>query len=182
MITKQGINREIKVVQIHQKQLILHINSPKSRKALLSLGLDEKELYEITMKEYIDSHPELKKASNEVQEKRYNHYNDRRLRSITEAKEMRQKIIEDENEEKNNEHEKEDKQGTQDEIIKKELEKLELIKKQQIGEIKNMIEYEYNQREAYKKNTNIIKEKHIKKISKKKKKEKKKNKKREKKE
>ena len=83
---------------------------------------------------------------------------------------MRQKIIEDENEEKNNEHEKEDKQGTQDEIIKKELEKLELIKKQQIGEIKNMIEYEYNQREAYKK------------ISKKKKKEKKKNKKREKKE
>ena len=27
-----------------------------------------------------------------------------------------------------------------------------LLKKQQIGEIKNMIEYEYNQKEAYKKN------------------------------
>ena len=36
--------------------------------------------------------------------------------------------------------------STQEEIIKKELEKLELIKKQQIGEIKNMIEYEYNQK------------------------------------
>ena len=36
-------------------------------------------------------------------------------------------------------------------IIKKELEKLGLIKKQQIGEIKKMIEYEYNQKEAYKK-------------------------------
>ena len=29
-------------------------------------------------------------------------------------------------------------------IIKKELEKLELIKKQQLGEIKNLIDYEYN--------------------------------------
>ena len=152
---KSGSNT-LETVDFTNKKI--RINSPKSRKALLSLGLDEKELYEITMKEYIDSHPELKKASNEVQEKRYNHYNDRRLRSITEAKEMRQKIIEDENEEKNNEHEKEDKQGTQDEIIKKELEKLELIKKQQIGEIKNMIEYEYNQREAYKKNKQKEKE------------------------
>ena len=43
------------------------------------------------MKEYIDSRPELKKASQEVQEKRYNHYNERRLRSINEAKEMLQK-------------------------------------------------------------------------------------------
>ena len=47
--------------------------------------------------------------------------------------------------------------GTQEEIIKKELEKLELLKKQQIGEIKNMIEYEYNQKESYKKN--MMKEK-----------------------
>ena len=42
-----------------------------------------------TMKEYIDTHPELKKASSEVQEKRYKHYDQRRLRSINEAKEMR---------------------------------------------------------------------------------------------
>ena len=33
-----------------------------------------------------------------------------------------------------------------------------IIKKQQIGEIKNMIEYEYNQKEAYKKNKQKEKE------------------------
>ena len=130
----------------------VRLNSPKSKQALLSLGLDENELYEITMKEYIETHPELKKASNEVQEKRYKHFDKRRLKSITEAKEMRLKLYEDDENEENNKPEKEDKQGTQEEIIKKELEKLELLKKQQIGEIKNMIEYEYNQKEAYKKN------------------------------
>ena len=104
------------------------------------------------MKEYIENHPELKKASSEVQEKRYNHYEQRRIKSINEAKEMRQQLYEDEQSKAENKNqEKEDKQGTQEEIIKKELEKLELIKKQQIGEIKNMIEYEYNQKEAYKK-------------------------------
>ena len=48
------------------------------------------------MKEYIDNHPELKQASNEVQEKRYNHYEQRRIKSINEAKEMRQQLYEDE--------------------------------------------------------------------------------------
>lgn len=111
------------------------------------------------MKEYIDTHPELKKASTEVQEKRYNHYEQRRIKSINEAKEMRQQLYEDEQSKAENKNqEKEDKQGTQEEIIKKELEKLELIKKQQIGEIKNMIEYEYNQKEAYKKNKQKKKE------------------------
>ena len=73
------------------------------------------------MKEYIESHPELKQASNEVQEKRFKHYEQRRLKSINEAKDMRKKIYENEKEEENNKPEKEDKQGTQEEIIKKEL-------------------------------------------------------------
>ena len=72
----------------------IRINSPKSKQALLSLGLSENELYEISMKEYIENHPELKKASSEVQEKRYNHYEQRRIRSINEAKEMRQQLYE----------------------------------------------------------------------------------------
>ena len=71
----------------------VRLNSPKSKQALLSLGLEENDLYEITMKEYIDSRPELKKASPDVQEKRYKHYEQRRLKSINEAKEMRQIII-----------------------------------------------------------------------------------------
>ena len=101
------------------------------------------------MKQYIDSHPELKKASYEVQEKRYKHYNDRRLKSIEDARTMRKQLYEDEADEDSNKKEKDNKQSTQEEVIKKELEKLELIKKQQIGEIKNMIEYEYNQKESH---------------------------------
>ena len=76
------------------------------------------------MKEYIDSRPELKKASVDVQEKRYQHYEQRRLKSINEAKEMRQLLYEKEHEEESNKQTKEDKQGTQEEIIRKELEKL----------------------------------------------------------
>ena len=111
----------------------IKINSPRSKK------------------EYIDSHPELKQASEEVQDKRYEHFNNRRIKAIEDAKKARQELI-DESEKNNEKEEEEVVQSTQEELIKKELEKLELIKKQQIGEIKNMIEYEYNQKEAYKKN------------------------------
>ena len=148
----------------------IRINSPRSRNALLSLGLDEKQLYEITKKEYIDSHPELKYASEEVQDIRYEHFNKRRMKSIEEAKKARRDII-DEMEENDNDKQEENnqqiQQSTQEEIIRKELEKLELIKKQQIGEIKNMIEYEYNQKEAYKKSKQKEKEREEKEMKKK---------------
>ncbi len=145
----------------------IKINSPRSKKVLLALGLDENKLYEISKKEYIDSHPELKQASEEVQDKRYEHFNNRRIKAIEDAKKARQELIEEL--EKNNDKNQEEEvaQSTQEELIKKELEKLELIKKQQIGEIKNMIEYEYNQKEAYKKNKRKEKEREEKELKKK---------------
>ncbi len=144
----------------------IKINSPRSKKVLLALGLDENKLYEISKKEYIDSHPELKQASEEVQDKRYEHFNNRRIKAIEDAKKARQELI-DESEKNNEKEEEEVVQSTQEELIKKELEKLELIKKQQIGEIKNMIEYEYNQKEAYKKNKRKEKEREEKELKKK---------------
>ena len=44
-------------------------------------------------------------------------------------------------------------------MIKKELEKLELIKKQQLSEIKNLIDYEYALNETRKKNEQKEREK-----------------------
>ena len=44
-------------------------------------------------------------------------------------------------------------------MIKKELEKLELKKKQQLGEIRNLIDYEYNLNETRKKNEQKEREK-----------------------
>ena len=139
--------------------------------------MDDKKLYEISKKEYIDSHPELKQASEDVQDKRYEHFNTRRLKSIEEAKKLRQNIIDGvekrsdfSGEKKENEDKDEGTgQGTQEELIKKEIEKLELLKKQQIGEIKNMIEYEYNQKETYKKKKMKEKEREEKEMKKKKK-------------
>ena len=122
---KNSNTNTLETVDFKNKKI--RINSPKSKQALLSLGLSENELYEISMKEYIENHPELKKASSEVQEKRYNHYEQRRIKSINEAKEMRQQLYEEEQSSKENNKEKEDIKGTQEEIIKKELEKLEPV-------------------------------------------------------
>ena len=50
-------------------------------------------------------------------------------------------------------------QAQQSGMIKKELEKLELMKKPQLGEIKNLIDYEYALNETRKKNELKEKEK-----------------------
>jgi len=42
------------------------------------MGLEEDKLYKITKKEYLDNHPELKQEKEEVKEKRYEHYEQRR--------------------------------------------------------------------------------------------------------
>ena len=79
-----------------------------------------------------------KKASKDVQDQRYEHFNTRRLKSFEEAKKVRQNIIDgvEKNSdiigEKNEDGNKNEglAQGTQEELIKKELEKLEMLKKQ----------------------------------------------------
>ena len=49
------------------------------------------------------------------------------------------------------------KEEEQSEAVKKELEKLEMMKKQQLGEIKNIIDYAYKMKEFRKKNEIKIK-------------------------
>ena len=49
------------------------------------------------------------------------------------------------------------KEEEQSEAVKKELEKLEMMKKQQLGEIKNIIDYAYKMKEFRKKNEITIK-------------------------
>ena len=136
---------------------------------LLELGLEEDKLYKISKKEYLDNHPDLKQEKTEIQDKRYEHYEKRRQEAIEQARQIRAKIIEDEGNDtidggktgrlssKTEENKKNEAQ--QSGMIQKELEKLELIKKQQLGEIKNLIDYEYNLNETRKKNEQKEKEK-----------------------
>ena len=126
--------------------MILYKKSPRSKKAILSLGIDEKKLYQLSKKDYLATHPELKSVSTELQDKRYEHYNQKRQELINEAKETRNELIKMEEEQKSKSQSKGNK-STSDEangstVIENERKKLEAMKKQQIGEIKNMIDYE----------------------------------------
>ena len=143
---------------------------------LQELGLEEEKLYKISKKEYLDNHPELKQEKIEIQDKRYEHYEKRRQEAIDQARQIRAEIKNKENNSdqggaegartskyssagfgKNEENKKNEAQ--QSGMIKKELEKLEIIKKQQLGEIKNLIDYEYGLNETRKKNEQKEREK-----------------------
>ena len=139
--------------------------------------------------------PELKAESKEIQDKRYDHYNQKREEAIEKAIERREEIINleevspEKSKEKNffnstkyssnntnnsnnqkfyltqNKFYNGDRSQSVDKfnnsknmnnvdstLIKKEMEKLNLIKKQQVGEIRNLIDYEYFLNELRKKN------------------------------
>ena len=67
----------------------VRVQSPRSKKVLAELGLEEDKLYKLSKKEYIAKHPELKGASNEVKNKHYEHYEQKRQDKIEEAKKRR---------------------------------------------------------------------------------------------
>ena len=73
----------------------VRLNSPLSKKALFTLGLDENKLYEITKEEYIERNKELQNAPKQLQNKRFEQFNLRRLKAIEEAKKLRSEMISD---------------------------------------------------------------------------------------
>ena len=155
MSEEENKEKEIKNLEnVDYKNKKERVATPYSRLALSQLGIKEEQLYEISKEEYLQMHPELKYASSEVKNKRYDHFNKRREEKIEKAKKLRNEIIEEEKKEKEekgeNELEENDdkkkKKKFQSGAIKKELEKLEMIKKQQLGEIKNIIDYAYKKK------------------------------------
>ena len=70
------------------------IQTPHSKRAILELGLDENKLYKLDKEKYLLNHSELKNASPDVQDKRYEHYNKRREEQIELAKQKRNELIE----------------------------------------------------------------------------------------
>ena len=63
---------------------------------LEELGLEENKLYKISKKEYLTNHPELNQEKQEVIDKRYDHYEERRQEAIQQAREIRTKILKEE--------------------------------------------------------------------------------------
>ena len=161
--TKKG--RNLDTVDFTNKRI--RIQTPHSKMVLEELGLEENKLYKISKKEYLTNHPELNQEKQEIIDKRYDHYEERRQEAIQQAREIRSKILKEEEQGDgsnpnrtskysskgfNTHKTEENNQAMQSGMIKKELEKLEMIKKQQLGEIKNLIDYEYGLNETRKKN------------------------------
>ena len=121
---------------------------------MASLGLEEERLYYISFDEFLQTHPELKNVQRDLQERRYNHYEEKRKRFIEEAQKQRKKIIE--NKRSNKKLAKSTsaayilEQGST--MLKEERDKLKYLKNQQISELKNIIEYEFKLEEIKKKN------------------------------
>ena len=110
----------------------------------------------MTKKEYLDTHTELKFVEKDIQDIRYEHNEKRRQEKIKKIKELRQEIISENNKSKQSQN----KHKTETTVIKREREKLEMMERQQIGEIKNMIDFEVKQEEQRIKNQKKM-EQHI---------------------
>ena len=67
---------------------------------LEELGLEENKLYKISKKEFLSNHPELNSEKQEIIDKRYDHYGERRQEAIKQAREIRTKILKEEEEQK----------------------------------------------------------------------------------
>lgn len=121
---------------------------------MASLGLTPENLFFISIDEYIAKNPELRGISPDLQERRYKHYDEKRRNRIETAIEKRRELIEFEN--KNKKMIKSSsanyilEQGST--MLNNERQKLELLKNQQISELKNIIEFEFKLENVRKRN------------------------------
>ena len=121
---------------------------------MATLGIEEERLYYISFEEFLQAHPELKNVQKDLQERRYNHFEEKRKRFIEEAQKMRKQIIENKKSSKKLLKSTSAayilEQGST--MLKEERDKLNYLKNQQISELKNIIEYEFKLEEIKKKN------------------------------
>ena len=83
------------------------LTSPFSLKACRLQGVDEEDLYHISLEDYIGSNPESMNLPKEFQQERYDNYEENRSKLIESLKEMRKQLIEKWEKEKKEKEEKE---------------------------------------------------------------------------
>ena len=82
------------------------LNSPHSLKAIQSLGIEEKQLKKLTFEEYISSSFDSKQITADLQKERYDNYLKKHEELINQAKEKRNQLISEKEEEKDKKSEK----------------------------------------------------------------------------
>jgi hypothetical protein len=135
---------------IHKKNLLTvdftnpndKLNSPRSKIALLNLGIDVKGLYYLSREEFLIKHPELKNEPVEVKNRYYAHFEEKRKAKIERAIKKREELLYDPISPKSLSTER---INPGDPIsMKREQDQLEMMKKQNLSEIKNLIDFEIN--------------------------------------
>ena len=147
----QGIN------DLFLKNTKKRLLSPNSKEALATLGIELNQLFYLTFDDYISQHPDLKGFSRDLQEKRYNHFEEKRKHRLFEVKERRNKIKE--NSILKQTLSKSHSQTTYDRgstLINQEIKKLSSFRIKQIGKLKHLINFEFKCNEIRKKNEEKI--------------------------
>jgi hypothetical protein len=126
------------------------MNSPTSREVLKLLGLEEHELYSNSMKEFLYMYPDLRSLEKEIQENRFNHFEEKRIEKIKMAVEKRQELLSQKSSSKSKENSTHLSIGQT--AIKDEQKRLERIKNKQIWELQTMIDFEFAMEETKRRN------------------------------
>jgi hypothetical protein len=131
--------------------------SPNSKEALGTLGIELNQLFYLTFDDYISQHPDLKGFSRDLQEKRYNNFEEKRKHRIFEVNEKRNKIKENSllklTLNKSHSQTTYDRGST---LINQEIKKLSSFRNKQIGKLKHLINFEFKCNEIRKKNEEKI--------------------------
>ena len=130
------------------------LNSPKSKKALLLLGIEEKDLYFISKNEFIQNHPELINLTEELKLRRYENYENLRKNKIKKAIELREQLLKGNltnslelNSNYSTKHNFRKTHSLVDLNSQRIKDKFDLIKKQNLLEIKNLIDSIFKNKE-----------------------------------
>ena len=130
------------------------LNSPKSKKALLLLGIEEKDLYFISKNEFIQNHPELINLTEELKLRRYENYENLRKNKIKKAIELREHLLKGNltnslelNSNYSTKHNFRKTHSLVDLNSQRIKDKFDLIKKQNLLEIKNLIDSIFKNKE-----------------------------------
>ena len=122
------------------------ITSPRSLKAIESLGVNKKDLYQISFEKFKSQNLDVQELPKELQKYRYNSLENFRNKTINQVKEKRQNLIEEEeNNNINNKYNYNEKDNKNKRKLDPKMEKLLEEQKATIQKIKNKQKYDIEQ-------------------------------------
>ena len=168
--SKVNNNLKKNLLNIDFKNCEEKLNSPRSKKALLLLGIEEKDLFYISKNDFFHNHPELTKLNEDFKLKKYENYENIRKSKIKKAIELREQLLKktlstfsqssDKNYFSNTSKNFKKTQSLLDlSVSYKEKEKFDLMKKQNLLEVKNLIDSFIKSKEKEDETQNRLKEK-----------------------